>query len=64
MSTKMNRITVPIPPDIKSEIEMLKQERFYDKPYSELYRQALRCGIDALKDKQQDENDGDGNDVN
>ena len=59
MSTNMNRITVPIPPDIECEIEILKRTQFYDKPYSELYREALRCGLGILKGKQETA-DGDG----
>lgn len=59
MSTNMNRITVPIPSDIKCEIEILKRTQFYNKPYSELYREALRCGIDILKGKSQENADGD-----
>ena len=51
MATSMTRVTISIPPDMEADIKMLKQVMFYDKPYSELYRQMMRLGIDVLKEK-------------
>lgn len=48
MATAMNRVMISIPADLESEIAQLKQSRFYDKPYAELYRQVIRSGLDMM----------------
>ena len=55
MATDKKRLMVSIPADIQIKIEQLKQWQFFDKPYSELYRQALRYGVEILEEQQQKE---------
>lgn len=53
MNKKMERLMVSIPSDVKSEIEAVKQRKFYDKPYAELYRQIIRLGLDKMHEIQE-----------
>lgn len=48
MATNMNRVVISVPKDIETEVERLKQTTFYDKPYAEVYRQAIRLGLEKL----------------
>ncbi len=49
MELSMKRVILSIPAEVASEIEQIKRERFYDKPYAEIYRQMIRLGLDSLK---------------
>lgn len=55
MTTNMNRVMISIPADIKTEIECLKRARFCDKPYSEIYRQLIRLGLEKMADQDEKE---------
>lgn len=44
-----HKITVSLPNDIREQIETLKKEKYKDLSYSELYRQAIGAGIEALQ---------------
>lgn len=48
MATKNKRCTVMITEDIEKNIEQLKKSKYYDKSYSELYRNLLIAGIEKL----------------
>ncbi len=50
MATNMNRVVISVPKDIETEVERLKQTTFYDKPYAEVYRQAIRLGLEKMKE--------------
>ena len=50
MAGTMERLMVSIPPEVKSEIDAVKQREFYDKSYSELYRQIIRLGLDRMRE--------------
>ena len=41
MKAENKRIMITIPPDLEAEIQSLKKEKFYDKPYAEMYRQII-----------------------
>ena len=56
MATNMKRVTISISESMENDIKMLKRTLFYDKTYSELYRQLLHHGIDSLKEKRNEEN--------
>ncbi len=43
MAKTMERLMVSIPTDVKSEIDAVKQQDFYDKPYAELYRHTRKA---------------------
>ena len=49
MATTMKRFMLTIPSDIEDEVEELKKGIFYNKPYSEVYRQLIQLGLDSLK---------------
>lgn len=49
MSTKSKRFMLTVPDDIQKDVDTVKRDLFYDKPYSELYRQLIRIGLDTLK---------------
>ena len=46
MATNMNRIMISVPTDIEAEIERLKKTTYYDRPYSEIYRDLIRLGME------------------
>lgn len=48
MPTNMNRVVISVPEDIVAEVERLKQTMFYDRPYAEVYRQAIRLGLERM----------------
>ena len=48
MATNMKRVVISVPEDIEAEVEHLKQTMFYDKPYAEVYRQAIRLGLQKM----------------
>ncbi len=50
MAKGMERLMVSIPADVKSEIDAVKQQEFYDKPYAELYRHILRLGLTQMRE--------------
>lgn len=50
MTKTMERLMVSIPTDVKSEIDAVKQQDFYDKPYAELYRHIIRMGLIKMKE--------------
>ncbi len=41
---------VSIPTDVKSEIDVVKQQDFYNKPYAELYRHIIRMGLTKMRE--------------
>ncbi len=49
MSTKNKRFMLTLPDDIEVDAAEVKRDLFYDKPYSEMYRQLIRMGLDSLK---------------
>lgn len=49
MTTKNRRFTLNMPDDIEADAAEIKHHLFYDKPYSEMYRQLIRMGLDSLK---------------
>lgn len=51
MATKKKRYSVMVTDDIANSIEKLKKEQYYNKSYSELYRQLFIAGIDRLQAK-------------
>lgn len=50
MAKTMERLMVSIPTDVKSEIDVVKQQDFYDKPYAELYRHIIRMGLTKMRE--------------
>lgn len=57
MAAPFNRVMISIPPDIQKEIDSLKQEKFYNKPYSELYREVLKLGLNCVKNQKKNGNE-------
>lgn len=51
MATNMNRIMISVPTDIEAEIERLKKTTYYDRPYSEIYRDLIRLGIEKMNEE-------------
>lgn len=47
--TELHRISVTLSDELKVQIDELKKEKYYSSSYSELYRQAIAAGIDAIK---------------
>lgn len=44
----MYRISVSLPDSIKADIEKLKKEKYYNLPYSEIYRQVISLGLNEV----------------
>lgn len=47
------RISITLTEEIQTAVEQLKKESFYNKSYSELYRQAIAEGLLQLKARQE-----------
>ncbi len=53
MSTILKRLSVSIPADLEMDLDILKKEKFYKEPQSEMLRHLIRLGIQASKEDQQ-----------
>ena len=51
MATKNKRALVSLPPEWDAELNEAKKTSYFDKTYSEMYRQLIRLGMDSLKAK-------------
>ena len=49
MDKERKRFTLSLPDDICSDFAEVKRMMFYDKPFSEMYRELIRLGLDSLK---------------
>ena len=49
MKAENKRIMITIPPGFRSGNTKLKKEKFYDKPYAEMYRQIIRTGLECVQ---------------
>lgn len=49
MTMKNKRFILTVPDDIQMDVADIKRELFFDESYSEMYRQLIRMGLDALK---------------
>ena len=49
MAVKKKRFMLTVPEDVEADAAMVKRELFYDRPYSEMYRQIIRMGLDVMK---------------
>ncbi len=49
MAVKKKRFMLTVPEDVEADAAMVKRELFYDRPYSEMYRQLIRVGLDVMK---------------
>ena len=49
MKAENKRIMITIPPDLEAEIQSVKKEKLYDKPYAEMYRQIIRTGLECVQ---------------
>lgn len=47
--TEGNRFTLTVTEDILKDVEQLKKDHYFDKPYSELYRDLIILGIKSIK---------------
>lgn len=47
---KDKRTTITIPEEMRKEIQKLKKGKYFDKPYSEIYRMLLQKGLEAYKE--------------
>lgn len=50
MVRTMTRLMVSVPYEAKKQIDIIKQRDYYDKPYSELYRQIIRLGLEKMNE--------------
>ncbi|MCI1958815.1 MAG: hypothetical protein LKJ25_04225 [Clostridia bacterium] len=46
MNTENTRFTLSIPKEMAEKVDTLKKDYFYDKPYSEMFRQFIQIGIE------------------
>ena len=51
MPTESTRFMLTVPDDMAKQIEALKKDVFYDKPYAEMFRQLIQFGIDIVDAK-------------
>lgn len=52
----MNRLMISVPTEVKNEIDTIKQQKFYNKPYAELYRYIIYLGLVKMKELGTQEN--------
>lgn len=49
MAKTMNQLMVSIPPEMKNEIDAVKQKKFQKKTSAEVCRQLIRLGLEESK---------------
>lgn len=49
--TKQKRFMLTVPDDIANKLIELKKTLYFDKPHSELYRDLVRLGVQALEEQ-------------
>ncbi len=49
MAVKNKRLMLTVPKDLEKDVAGVKRDLFDHKPYSEMYRQLIRLGLDTLK---------------
>lgn len=49
---KTARFSLTITPELAEECDEFKRTMYYNKPYSEMYRDLIRIGIQTLRDKE------------
>lgn len=49
---KTARFSLTITPELAEECDEFKRTQYYNKPYSEMYRDLIRIGIQALREKE------------
>jgi hypothetical protein len=45
------RQSLTIPPELQERLSAIKQERFFDTSYSEMYRQLIMLGLEQMEKK-------------
>lgn len=53
METRRRRFVLNLPEELEEEIQVTKEQFFRDTSYSEMYRQLIRAGLEALKSKKE-----------
>lgn len=51
MTTGTTHFTLTVPGEMAKRAETLKKDMFYDKPYSEMYRQLILLGMEKLQER-------------
>ena len=51
MSEEPIRQSLTIPPELQERLSAIKQERFFDTSYSEMYRQLIVLGLEQMEKK-------------
>lgn len=49
MAGDTKRLLITVTPEMERNIDELKQKKFYNKSYSEMYRCILNAGMEAVK---------------
>ena len=49
MAVKKKRFMLTVPEDVVADDALVKREFFYVRPYSEMYLQLIRMGLDVMK---------------
>lgn len=50
MATNRNRIMISVSWEIEEEIQRLKKTTYFDKSYSEIYRELIRLGMEKMNE--------------
>lgn len=53
MATDMKRVMVSITPEIEQRLDAVKKEKFYNKPYADVYRYILSLGLEEIRRQEQ-----------
>lgn len=48
-TTNDTRVTLILTGDLVAKLDGIKKDSFYDKTYSDMYRELIRLGIDAME---------------
>lgn len=55
MAANTRRIMVSVTPELEQGLDALKREKFYNKPYSEVFRYVFALGLKAAEEKTEKE---------
>lgn len=57
MATTLRRFTISITPSMDADLDAAKKERYYKSTQSDMIRDLISLGLEALKAKNEAEND-------
>lgn len=54
MSTEFKRFTISLTPELEQELDRVKQEKYYNRPQSQMVRDLIARGLESFRKEHSD----------